>query len=158
MKNQLSDIERKILSALQHGLPQSRKPFEDVAEKIGIETAQLLDILKQWKQNGKIRRIGAIVDHFQVGLGAGAMVVWQANPEQTEKVGKILAAFEEVSHAYERCIDKSWPYNIYTMVHGKDNDDLQQIIRRMSTACGIPDYRILVTRKELKKVPPTYVK
>ncbi len=97
------------------------------------------------------------MNHFKVGLGAGAMVVWQVEPERTEEVGKIFAAFSEVSHAYERHTDKSWPYNIYTMVHGKSDEDLQQTIRQMSQACGISDYRILVTEKELKKVPPTYI-
>lgn len=158
MKNQLSDIERKILTAIQHGLPESRNPFKDMAEKIGIETEQLLDVLTKWKKEGIIRRIGAIVNHFKVGLRGGAMVVWQVEPEQTEKVGRILAGFEEVSHAYERPVYKNWPYSIYTMVHGKSDDDVQQTVQRMSKASGISNYRILITEKELKKVPPTYIK
>lgn len=97
------------------------------------------------------------MNHFKVGLGAGAMVVWQVEPERTEEVGGIFAGFSEVSHAYERHTDKSWPYNVYTMVHGKSDEDLQRTIRQMSQACGISDYRILVTERELKKVPPTYI-
>ena len=46
MKNQISDIEQKILAAIQHGLPKSQNPFKDTAEKIGIETEQLLTVLK----------------------------------------------------------------------------------------------------------------
>lgn len=157
MKDQLSDIEQKILQVIQHGLPQSKDPFGDIAEKIGIETDQLLEILKNWKDQGKIRRIGAIVNHFKVGLGGGAMVVWQVEQDQAEQVGKILADFEEVSHAYERHRNENWPYNIYTMVHGKNDKDVQQIVHRMSQACGISNFRILVTQKELKKVPPTYI-
>ena len=157
MKDQLSDIEQKILQVIQHGLPQSKDPFGDIAEKIGIETDQLLEILKNWKDQGKIRRIGAIVNHFKVGLGGGAMVVWQVEQDQAEQVGKILADFEEVSHAYERHRNENWPYNIYTMVHGKNDKDVQQTVHRMSQACGISNFRILVTQKELKKVPPTYI-
>ena len=158
MKNQISDIEQKILAAIQHGLPESQNPFKDMAEKIGIDTEQLLDVLRNWKQQGRIRRIGAVVNHFKVGLGSGAMVVWQVEPERTEKVGKVLAEFEEVSHAYERRTDENWPYSLYTMVHGKSDEDVRQTVRRMSQACGISNYRILVTEKELKKVPPTYIK
>ena len=43
------------------------------------------------------------------------------------------------------------------MVHGKDEQDIEQIVKRMSQACGVSDYRILITKKELKKVPPTYI-
>lgn len=157
MKNQISDIEQKVLAVLQHGLPESQSPFKDMAEKIGIETEQLLAVLNDWKQQGKIRRIGAIVNHFKVGLGGGAMVVWQVEPARTEEVGKLLAGFEEVSHAYERRTYENWPYSLYTMVHGKTEDDVKQIVQRMSQKCGVSNYRILVTEKELKKVPPTYI-
>ncbi len=157
MKKEISDIEQKVLAVLQHGFPESQSPFKDMAEKIGIDTGQLLAILKDWKQQGKIRRIGAIVNHFKVGLVGGAMVVWQVEPARTEEVGKVLAGFEEVSHAYERRTYENWPYSLYTMVHGKSEEDVQQIIQRMSQACGISNYHILVTEKELKKVPPTYI-
>ncbi len=157
MKNEISDIEQKVLAVLQHGLPESQSPFKDIAEKIGIDTEQLLAILKDWKQQGKIRRIGAIVNHFKVGLGGGAMVVWQVEPARTEEVGKLLAGFEEVSHAYERRTYENWPYSLYTMVHGKSGEDVKQTVQRMSQMCGVSNYRILVTEKELKKVPPTYI-
>ncbi len=157
MKHQIPDIEQKVLAAIQHGLPMSQYPFKDMAENIGIETEHLLAVLKEWKQQGKIRRIGAIVNHFKVGLGAGAMVVWQVEPERTEEVGKLLAGFEEVSHAYERRTDENWPYSLYSMVHGKSDEEVRQTVQRMSQACGISNYRILVTEKELKKVPPTYI-
>jgi len=157
MKNCISSIEQKILAVLQQGLPKSQSPFHDMAQKIGIDTGQLLAVLKDWKQQGKLRRIGAIVNHFKVGLGAGAMVVWKVEPERTEEVGEVFAGFREVSHAYERHTDKNWPYSVYTMVHGKSDEDVQRTVRRMSQACGISNYRILVTEKELKKVPPTYI-
>ena len=153
----MSSIEKKILAVLQQGLPKSQRPFNDMAQQIGMDTGQLLAILKDWKQQGKLRRIGAIVNHFKVGLGAGAMVVWQVEPERTMEVGEVLAGFREVSHTYERYTDKNWPYSVYTMVHGKSGEDVQRTVRRMSRACGISNYRILVTEKELKKVPPTYI-
>lgn len=158
MKKQLSDFEQKILAVLQHGLPESRNPFKEMAEKIGIDTEQLLEILKDWKEQGKIRRIGAIVNHFKVGLSGAAMVVWQVEPEKSEQVGNTLAGFEQVSHAYERRTYENWPYNIYTMVHGKNIEDVKQTVRQMSQACGISNFRVLFTEKELKKVPPTYIK
>ena len=153
----MSSIEQKILAVLQKGLPKSQSPFKDMAQQIGMDTGQLLAVLKDWKKQGKLRRMGAIVNHFKVGLGAGAMVVWQVEPERTREVGEVLAGFREVSHAYERYTDKNWPYSVYTMVHAKSDEDVQRTVRRMSQACGISSYRILVTEKELKKVPPTYI-
>jgi len=153
----MSEIDQRILGVLQQGLPRNQCPYEDMAREIGIDTMRLLRILREWKGQGKLRRIGAIVNHFKVGLSAGAMVVWKVEPQRVEEVGQILAKFEEVSHAYERHIDENWPYSVYTMVHGQSAEGVGQVVGRMSQACGISDYRILATEKELKKVPPTYI-
>ncbi len=157
MTSQLSDVETSVLAVLQEGFPESRAPYKDMAEKAGIDTEQFISILEDWKRQGKLRRIGAIVNHLKVGFSAGAMVAWQVEPERAERVGMILAGFKEVSHAYERQTTENWPYNIYTMVHGKNIQDIEQIVMRMSQACGITTYRILATEKELKKVPPKYI-
>jgi len=157
MKECISDVERRILAVLQEGLPTSRTPYEDMAQRAGIDTEELLVVLRKWKRQGKLRRIGAIVNHFKVGLGAGAMVIWQVEPERVEEVGKILAGFEKVSHVYERHIDKNWPYNVYSMVHAANQKELQHTIEMMAKASGVGNYRVLKTEKELKKVGPTYI-
>ena len=157
MKNYNSTIEHRILSVLQAGLPRTLTPYKDIAQQIGIETSELLTVLKKWKKQGKLRRIGAIVNHFKVGLPAGAMVVWQVESDRIVEVGQVFAGFEEVSHVYERQTSENWPYNIYTMVHGKNAGDVQRVVKRMSQTCGLSNCRILVTEKELKKVPPTYI-
>ncbi len=157
MKNYNSAIEHRIISVLQAGLPQTLTPYKDMAQQIGIETSELLAVLKDWKKQGKLRRIGAIVNHFKVGLPAGAMVVWQVETDRIVEVGQVFAGFEEVSHAYQRQTNENWLYNIYTMVHGKSSEDVQRVVKRMSRACGVSNCRILVTEKELKKVPPTYI-
>jgi len=157
MKNPISDTERRILAAIQGGFPRTQTPYKDMAEQVGISTEQLLTVLKSWKREGKLRRVGSVVDHFKVGLSGGAMVVWRVEPERLEQIGTQLAGFREVSHAYERCMSDNWPYNVYTMVHGADRQEVEQTVRRMSRACGVSDYRILTTVRELKKVPPTYI-
>jgi DNA-binding Lrp family transcriptional regulator len=128
-----------------------------MAEQVGISTEQLLSVLRNWKREGKLRRVGSIVDHFKVGLSGGAMVVWRVEPQRVEEVGTILAGFREVSHAYERQTCDYWPYNLYTMVHGIDGQQIEKIVEQMSQACDVTDYRMLTTIKELKKVPPTYI-
>jgi len=128
-----------------------------MALQIGITTGELLSVLERWKRDGRLRRIGAIVNHFSLGLGGGAMVVWRVEPERVGAVGEVFAGFEEVSHAYERRTAENWPYNLYTMVHAAGAEETRRIVARMSSAANASDYRILDTKAELKKVPPTYV-
>lgn len=157
MKNVLSEVEKKILCAIQHGMPESLSPYEDMACEIGISVDELLKVLADWKENGKLRRLGAVVNHFKVGLPAGAMVVWKVEEERVVEVGGILSDFREVSHAYERVVTEQWSHNVYTMVHGGTEAEVKKTVKAMSDAAGIEDYRKLITVKELKKVPPTYI-
>jgi DNA-binding Lrp family transcriptional regulator len=156
MKRPICDVDRRVLAILQGGFPRSQTPYKDMAERAGIGVEELLAALADWKQSGKLRRIGSIVDHFKVGLSGGAMVVWRVEPERIEQVGTMLASFKQVSHAYERDTAENWPFTLYTMVHGNDPVEVEQTVERMRQACGVSDYRILKTVRELKKVPPTY--
>ncbi len=157
MTKGLSEAEKRVLMVIQHGMPRSVTPFAEMAEKAGIETEELLDVIKGWKAEGSLRRIGAIVSHFEVGLPAGEMVVWQVEEGRVEEVGKMLAGFPEVSHAYERITTEDWAYNLYTMVHGSSAEQVEKTVEAMSEACGVENFRGLITEKELKKVPPTYI-
>ncbi len=157
MESILSDLEKRILAVLQKGLPLTLTPYRDMASQIGIEPDQLLEVLRQWDADGKLRRIGAVVSHVKVGLAAGSMVVWQVAPARAEEVGGILASFAQVSHAYQRPTSPAWPYNLYTMVHGTDAAEVDRTVREMSKACGVKKYCQLHTKRELKKVPPTYI-
>jgi DNA-binding Lrp family transcriptional regulator len=153
----LNDLERKILAAIQHGMPNTLTPYEDMAASIGISVEQLLDTLKTWKTQGKIRRVGAIVNHFQLGYGVGAMVAWDIPKDKIDDTGQLFASFAEVSHAYQRPSAPGWPYTLYTMVHAATAAELDSTIRAMSQASGIEKFQALKTIRELKKVPPTYI-
>jgi DNA-binding Lrp family transcriptional regulator len=153
----LTEVERKLLAEIQHGLPATATPYKDVAEVIGVSVDEVLAILNNWKQDKRMRRVGAIVNHFKVGLQGGAMVVWQVEKDRITEVGEQLASFTEVSHAYERPSSDQWPYNLYTMVHGQDADGVDATIKKMSLQSGIKNYKQLETIRELKKVPPTYI-
>jgi DNA-binding Lrp family transcriptional regulator len=153
----LNTFERKIVAVIQCGMPNSLTPYEDMAERIGIPVEQLLDTLKAWKAQGKIRRIGAIVNHFQLGYGVGAMVAWDVPHDKVESIGQLFASFAEVSHAYQRSSAPGWPYTLYTMVHTSTAAKLDLAIRAMSQASGIKHFHVLKTVRELKKVAPTYI-
>jgi siroheme decarboxylase len=153
----VNDVERRILAALQDGLPRSRTPYADLACRVGIPTEELLAVLERWRHDGTIRRFGAVVNHFRIGLAEGAMVVWKVEPGRVAEVGAIFAGFEEVSHAYERRTAPGWEHNVYTMVHGTTPEAVRRTVQRMSEAAGVSECLVLSTRKELKKVAPRYV-
>ena len=157
LEMRLSRSEKALLKAIQNGMPLTRTPYQDLAGNLGIPMDDLLAMLRQWQTDGRIRRVGAVVNHFHIGSGCGAMVVWSVPDDQVASVGTLFAVFEKVSHVYQRSAYPNWPYNLYTMVHAADSNELDARIRDMSDKSGITGFRVLKTIRELKKVPPTYI-
>jgi DNA-binding Lrp family transcriptional regulator len=106
-----------------------------------------------------MRRFAAVLHHRKAGFGANAMGVWagpQGDPAALERMGAVMAGFRAVSHAYERPSYPDWPYNLFTMVHGKSEDECRQTLAAISEATGLTDWQALFSSKEYKKVRVRY--
>ena len=155
-RRELTEIEKRIIHELQQDLPVISRPFAEVAEKVGINETQLLEKVREFLANGTIRRFGATLRHQRSGFEANAMVVWEVAPERTEEVGAIFASFREVSHCYQRPALASWPYRIFTMIHGSSREVCEEIAQRLADAAGVENYQLLFTEEELKKTTMAY--
>jgi hypothetical protein len=82
--------------------------------------------------------------------------VWVVPAERAEDVGQIMGSFTGVSHCYLRSTYPDWPYSIFSMVHGQDARDCQEIIDAIAHATGIGEYALLYSTKEYKKVRLRY--
>ncbi|SHJ67154.1 siroheme decarboxylase subunit beta [Desulfofundulus thermosubterraneus] len=153
----LSQLDKEIIRALQEGLPLVSRPFLALAEKLGISEEELLVKVRDFVEQGIIRRFGAAVRHQDLGYVSNAMVVWQVPEERIEEVGRLMASFDEVSHCYQRPARlPDWPYNLFTVVHGQTREECREIAARLSRASGVANYRLLFSIAELKKSSMKY--
>lgn len=152
----LSDIDREILKRVQGSLPDSAAPYADIAAAVGTDEAHVLGLLSRMAETGEIRRFGATLKHQKAGFGANVMVAWYVPEEDVDRIGAIMSERPEISHCYHRinCLD--WPYNLYTMIHGRSKDDCQAVVEALCAATGLDDYAMLFSLKELKKVSMRY--
>ena len=87
------------------------------------------------------------------------MGVWAApagEPEEVERLGRLMAGFREVSHCYQRPVYPDWPFNLFTMVHGKTVDECEETLAAIAAATGIRNHQALYSSKEYKKVRVRY--
>ncbi|MEZ4525568.1 MAG: Lrp/AsnC family transcriptional regulator [Desulfobacterales bacterium] len=152
----LTELEKKIIASVQGDIPISPRPYLEIAQHLGISEDQVLETLQDLCDRGIIRRFGATLRHQKSGFSANAMVAWKVAEERIGEVGKKMAGFREVSHCYRRNPTKDWPYNLYTMIHAKDEESCREIAIRMSQASGEKDYSLLFSRTELKKTSMQY--
>ncbi len=152
----MNETEEQIVKALQEEFPLNERPFAEVAERVGISEEELLARLAEWKRDGVLRRFGAILRHHKAGFDANAMTAWVVPEGRVEEVGPIMASFKEVSHCYERPTFPGFPYNLYTMIHGRSREECAATAKKISEATGISEYRALYTIREFKKTSPIY--
>ena len=152
----LTEQDKQIIRELQNDLPLVRRPFGAIAEKLGMNEAKLIERIKLFIEDGRIRRFGAAVRHRDLGYVANAMVVWEVPDDRIREVGPVMAGFKEVSHCYQRPRRPEWPYNFYTMVHGQTREECEQVAARIARATGLKAYRLLFSTAELKKSSMRY--
>lgn len=146
--------DRRIIEALQGGLPLVPAPFTQVADDLGIEEATLLHRLAALKARGVIRRIAAAPNHYKLGMTSNGMTVWDVQDDLIGELGAHIGALPFVTHCYERPRAlPDWPYNLFAMVHGSSPDEVEdkrgQIAAILGSACR--GSNILYSTRILKK-------
>ena len=152
----LTDIEKKVIVAIQDDIPVSETPYADIAKSLRVGEDELLETLQSLCDRGIIRRYGATLRHQKTGFTANAMAAWQVEEDRIEAVGEKMASFKQVSHCYRRNPQKTWPYNLYTMIHANDEDSCHETARKMAEAAGVDNYTLLFSKRELKKTSMVY--
>ncbi len=152
----LTELDKEIIASIQGEIAITQRPYLEIAEKLGIGEELLLERMKDLCDRGVIRRFGATIRHQQSGFDANAMVAWVVDEDRIDAVGEKMASFNAVSHCYRRNPSGDWPYNLYTMIHAKDEASCREIAEKLSTETSVKTYTLLFSRKELKKTSMEY--
>jgi DNA-binding Lrp family transcriptional regulator len=152
----LTPLHHKVIALAQHDIPIIKEPFKEVVDKLGISYDEFFSILNELKEAGVMRRFAGILNHRKAGFNANAMVVWDVDENKGEEIGRKAAEFSAVSHCYLRPKYANWPYNLFTMVHGKTTQETNAIIKEMATEIEHFARRPLYSTREFKKVRIEY--
>ncbi|MFN3263931.1 MAG: Lrp/AsnC family transcriptional regulator, partial [Aquificaceae bacterium] len=147
----LGDREIRLVRVTQEDMPLVKRPFLEWADKLDMEEEELIELMSSLKERGILRRIGAILFHRKAGFTANGMAVWNVEKERVEEVGRFIAGFRGVSHCYERTTNSVWKYNLFSMVHGRDREEVKALIRKIAYEASLKDYRVLFSTREFKK-------
>lgn len=143
-----SESDRRLIAALQPGLPLVARPFAALAQQTGSEESALVERLAAWLDDGCIKRFGVVVRHHELGYRANAMVVFDVPDEEVSAVGQRLAREAGVTLCYRRarCLPH-WRHNLFCMVHGRSRAEVEPIIARLSAVAGHPCQALFSLRR-----------
>lgn len=157
----IDDLDQRLLSAIQQGLPLSSRPYAELGAQIGLSESEVLARLTALKQDGLIKRLGVIVKHRQLGYRANAMVVWDIPDEQVQHIGQLISRLEFVNLCYRRPRHgATWPYNLFCMIHGKSKETVLQQLALLEQACHTQAFpkQVLFSRRCFKQRGAIYRK
>jgi siroheme decarboxylase len=152
--NSIDAIDRLIIKATQGGLPLDPRPYHVLAEQLGIPADDVMNRFRRMLEDGIVRRIGAVPNHYKLGYGANGMSVWDVRDADITSAGKEVGALDFVSHCYHRPRHMpDWSYNLFAMVHGRDREEVEQKAALIHDLLGerVGAHEILYSTRILKK-------
>lgn len=153
---ELSDIHYEVIKHAQKDIEIVNEPFKAMIDEMGISYETFFEIMNELQETGVMRRYASILNHRKAGFSANAMVVWDVDEAKGAEIGESAASFSAVSHCYLRPKYENWPFNLFTMVHGKTTEDTQSTIDAIAKEIEYKSHMPLYSSREFKKVRITY--
>lgn len=154
IRTQPDATDRAILKFVQKGLPLTSRPYHAVAEQLGLDSVDVISRVKRMLNAGVIKRIGAVPNHYKLGVRSNGMTVWDVDDSVISDAGREVGELSFVSHCYHRPRHlPDWPYNLFAMVHGRNRAETEARAEEIARVLGsrVRAHEILYSTKILKK-------
>lgn len=128
----MHNLDRKIVTELQMDFPVSANPYETIADRLGIETDELLQRVQTLLKSGIIRRIGISVDSHKMGFASTLSAV-RVLADQVDLTSEIINTYPEITHSYLRANE----FNIWFTVIAKSTQRIEEVLEELRVKLGI---------------------
>ena len=152
----VTDFDIEVIRELQEDLDLEPRPFEPMAQRLGISQRELFATAETFMERGIMRRYSAVLHHRRAGFSSNAMAVWNVPSERSVEVGNLMAQSRWVTHCYERPTFPDWKYTHFTMIHATSDKQCEEVASEISSLTGITDYSLIYSTREYKKTRVRY--
>lgn len=128
----LDETDRQLLNLIQSQFPVIPEPYRELAQKLRIDEAEVLERLDRLLREKVIRRLGGIFDSRKVGY-CGTLCAVKVKPEMVEEVAAVVNGYPGVTHNYLREHD----YNMWFTLLAESEARLKEIIGEISNCPGV---------------------
>ena len=130
----MDEIDKKILNILQKEFPLTEQPFLVVAEKCGISEDEVISRVQKLKNEGVIRRIGAVFDGNKLGR-VSTLCAARVPQEKLEKFVKTVNANPGVTHNYRR----NHEYNVWFTCSAETAESIDEFLSLLKAQTGVDE-------------------
>ena len=146
----MDSIDKQILNVIQKDFPVVEEPFKAVADKVRLSEDEVLKRIKNLKEEGIIRRIGAIFDSKKMGY-ASTLCAAKVPKEKLKKFVAVVNSYAGVTHNYRR----SHEYNVWFTFIASDEETLKKSLGEIRDKTGVTDV-ISMTATQIFKIDATF--
>ncbi|MCW8875121.1 MAG: Lrp/AsnC family transcriptional regulator [Gammaproteobacteria bacterium] len=127
----LNAFERRLLNDFQQDMPLSPTPYADMAARLGVSEAEVLEALTSLREQGVVSRVGPVLATNRVGASTLAAM---AVPEpRLEAVARLVSEHPAVNHNYER----EHRFNLWFVATAPGEAELARVITELEQATGL---------------------
>ena len=130
----MDDIDKKILNILQKEFPLEERPFLIMAERCGISEGEAMIRIRKMKEEGTIRRIGAVFDGTKLSR-VSTLCAARVPEDKIELFVQTVNAGKGVTHNYRR----DHEYNIWFTVSAPTAPELEAFLKGVQEKTGVTD-------------------
>ena len=154
----LTSFEGELLLEIQDGFPLTATPYRDVADALDVPVEEVLAAVERLLEAGCIKRIGCVVNHVVTGFDANCMVVWDVPDDERDERGETVGSLPYVTLCYHRPRrpEQEWPYNLFTMIHGREPAAVDAKIDELAAEYLPVDHERLYSTATLKQTGARY--
>ena len=141
----MDGIDKKILNIIQKDFPLVAEPFKAVAEKLGLTEDEVLERIARMKQEGIIRRIGAVFDSKKMGF-VSTLCAARVPEEKLKDFVEVVNSYAGVTHNYRR----NHEYNVWFTFIAPDKETLKKSLAEICNRAGIEDIISMAASRTFK--------
>jgi DNA-binding Lrp family transcriptional regulator len=130
----VDEIDKKILNILQKEFPIEERPFLIVAGRCEISEAEVINRVQRLKDEGIIRRIGAVFEGSKLGR-AGSLCAARVPEDKLEMFVRAVNAFPGVTHNYRRDNE----YNVWFTATAGSRQEIDSFLAGLKESTGVTD-------------------
>jgi DNA-binding Lrp family transcriptional regulator len=128
----IDETDKKILNRIQSDFPITPRPYETIAQELGLSEAEVIERIRRLKEDGIIRRIGGNFVPGKLGF-VSTLCAGRVPADKIDAFAEIVNEYRGVTHNYVR--DNT--YNIWFTMIAPSMAEIDQSLAEISEKTGI---------------------
>jgi DNA-binding Lrp family transcriptional regulator len=141
----LDDVDKGLLNLIQVAFPIEARPFAVLADKVGVDEADVIGRLERLKAARIIRQISMIFDTRALGYRS-SLVATRAPEDGIDDAAAIINEHPGVSHNYRR----NHEFNLWWTIAVPPESSLDAHVETLHERCGGEATRLMQTIRMFK--------